>query len=64
MLGLLCCVDFSLVVESEGYSSCSAWAAHGGDFPCFGVPALGCMGFSSRGCQALERRLSSCGMWA
>ena len=28
MLGLHCCVGFSLVIESGGYSSRDAWASH------------------------------------
>ena len=28
VLNLLCCMDFSLVAPSRGYSDCSAWASH------------------------------------
>ena len=37
---------------------CGAWASHCGGF------LFQCVGFSSCGSQALERRLSSCGTWA
>ena len=64
MLGLHCCAAFSLVAASGDYSLvelcrgltlvaslvCRAWA-------------LGCVGFSSCGSQALELRLNGCGTW-
>ena len=47
---------------------CDAWASHCGGFSCCGAWALGmwasvvvARGLSSRGSQALEHRLSSCG---
>ena len=65
VLGLHCCVGFSPVAARGDYSLvavcgvlisvaslvCRAWA-------------LGCVGFSSCGFQALELRLNSCGTWA
>ena len=63
MLGLCCCVDFSLVLASRGYSlvgvcgfftvvaSCGAWA-------------LGCVDFRNSGSQALEHRFHSGGAQA
>ena len=64
----LLCTGFSLVAASRGYSL--LWCA-GGGFSCCGARALGTQasvdvacGLSSCGSRALERRLSSCGIWA
>ena len=51
MLGVSCCVGFSLVAASGDCSSRGAWISH-------------CGGFSYGGAQALDHRLSSCGAWA
>ena len=51
------CVGSSLMLWR--FSSCSMWG-----LSCCGAQALGCMSFSGRGSGALERRLSSCGVWA
>lgn len=71
VLGLYCCADFSLVAES---GACSLAAAR--SFGCDGFPVAelglegsraslvavhGLIGFGS---QALEHRLSRCGVWA
>ena len=40
-------------------SSCRLQASHCGDFSCFRAWALGCLGFSRCGSQALEHRLDS-----
>ena len=32
VLGLRCCMGFSLVVASWGYSSCHVWTSHYGGF--------------------------------
>ena len=68
MLGLRCCVGFSLVVVSGATLCRSAWTSHCGGFSCCRARALGLSGFSScvsglRSCgsQALEHRLNSCG---
>ena len=63
--GLHCCVGFSLVTESRGYSAVVVHrASHCIDFSCSGAQTLACVDFSSCGSQALEDRLSSCGPWA
>ena len=49
MLGLCCCMDFSLVAASRDYSCCSMWVSHCRGFPCCGAWALG---------------FCSCGTWA
>ena len=59
VLGRHCCVGFFSCDKRGLLSSCGAWASHGG-----GAQALGHVGFSSCGSQALEHRLSSCGAWA
>ena len=42
VLGLCCCVGFSLVAASKGLlSSCIAWASHCSGFSCRRVQALG-----------------------
>ena len=51
------CVGSSLMLWR--FSSCSVWG-----LSCCGAQALGCMSFSGCGSGALERRLSSWGMWA
>ena len=52
------------------FSSCSTWwlfysciaqASHGGGFSCRRAHSPGCPDFDSRGSQALEHRLRSCG---
>ena len=53
----------SLVLCMRAFSSCGAQAFHCGGFYC-GIQALGQVGFSSCGSQALEPRLSSHGTWA
>ena len=35
VLGLRCCMGFSLVVASWGYSSCHVWTSHYGGFSCY-----------------------------
>ena len=62
VLGLHCCVGFSLAPESAGYSPLCM------DFPLWWLLLLWsagsrCVGFSY-GSQALEHGLSSCGTWA
>ena len=59
-----------LVVASGGYSCCSAWVSHCGDFSCCGAQALGMQasvvvarGLRSCGSQALEHSLSNYGTW-
>ena len=74
-LGLHCCVGFSLIVVSWGYSSCSAWASHCSGLydglSCCRAQALGqssaivvAHGLYSCSSQALENRLNSYGAWA
>ena len=48
VLGLHCCMDFSLVATSRGYSV--VWASH-------------CSGCSCSGYQLQEHRLNRCGTW-
>ena len=65
VLGLCCCMGFSLVAPSGGlFSSCSAQASCCGGFSCCGARALGHSGFSSGDFWDLERRLRSCGAQA
>ena len=53
VVGLHCCVGFSVVVVSRGaYSSCGARASHCSGFSCCRAWALGYKGFSSRGAWA------------
>ena len=47
MLGLHCCVGFSLGRASRGYSSCGMQASHCGGFSCCRAQALGHVGFSN-----------------
>ena len=63
VLGLRCCVVFSLVVWSGGYSSCDVRAPRCGDFSC-GAWAPGHTRFSSCASQVLEHRPRSCGAGA
>ena len=62
--GLCCCMGFSLVAGSRGYSLV---AVHGlliaVASPVGRSWALGSLGFSSCGSWALEYRLNSCGPW-
>ena len=60
VLALHCCVGFSLVAASRGYSHGGARASHCGDFTC-GAQGLGHVGFRRCSSQALEHRLSGCG---
>ena len=59
VLGRHCCVGFFSCDKRGLLPSCGAWASH-----CGGAQALGHVGFSSCGSQALEHRLRSCGAWA
>ena len=53
VLGLHCCMGFSLVVTSGGLlSSCGVWPSHCSGLSSCGAGSLGHMGFSS------------CGTWA
>ena len=65
VLGLCCCKDFSSVAVIRGtiriVFSCGEWASHCSGFSCLRSQALGHLGFSSCGSQALEHRLGSCG---
>ena len=50
VLGLPCCLGFSLVATSGGYASLrQALASHCSGFSCCGAQTLGCFGFSSWG---------------
>ena len=49
VLGLYCCVDFSLVAARRGYSSYRAQASRYDGFFCCRAQALGHVGFSSWG---------------
>ena len=63
MLDLCCCMGFSLVAVSGGYSLvvvCRLLIV----VTCCGAQVLGSMGFSSCGSPTLEHRLSICGVWA
>ena len=66
VLGLRCCVVFSLVVWSRGCSGCDVRASRCGDFSCGAraprAPGHTCS--SSCASQALEHRPSSCGAGA
>ena len=64
VLGLCCCLGFSLVVASGGYSSSRRPSLSCSVFPCCGARAAGHEDFSSSGSWALEHRLGSCGSWA
>ena len=61
MLGLRCCVGFSLVVVSGGYSVVVVCGLLSGGFFCCEARALEHVGFSNCVSQALEHRLNSCG---
>ena len=58
---LLC--GLSLVAARGGYSLVVVHASLCSGFSSCRAQALGCMGFRSRGSQALEHKLSSCGAW-
>ena len=69
LLGLHCTQTFSSCGEQGLLSSCSTWASHCSDFSCWGTQAMDVRasvvvahGLSSGSCQALEYRLSSCGV--
>ena len=72
VLGLHCCMGFSLVAMSRGYSLVAVHQLHHcSGFPCCGALALGTWvsvvatsGLSSHGSQALEHRLNGCGTQA
>ena len=60
MLGLHCCVGFSLAAVSRGYSlvvMCQPFICR--DFSCCRARALGHAGFSSCGSQTLEHKLNN-----
>ena len=61
LLGVCCHVGFSLVAVRRGYSRRSVWASHCAGVSCCKAQALGLVGFSNSGSQALEHRLSACG---
>ena len=63
MLGLCCCVDFSLVVVSRGYSVSGCGLLTAVASRCR-AQALEYAGFSSCSSWALEHRLSNCGTGA
>ena len=74
VFGLWCCAGFSLVVESEGYSSCAALTSHCSS-QCTSLVAkyrllstrasvVAAHGLSNGGSWALEHRLSSFGTCA
>ena len=64
MLGLCCCMGFSLVAVSRGYSllAMPAFLIMAGSLS--GAQALGLASFSSCDSQAVDHRLSTCGAWA
>ena len=69
LLGLGCCAGFLWLQPVGATLHCGARASHCGGFSCCGAQALGtwasvveARGLSSCGSQALERRLSSCGV--
>ena len=53
----------SLAAASGGYSSQWCPSFSSGNVSCYGVQALGCLGFSSCGALGLELRLNSYGAW-
>ena len=62
VLGLCCCVGFSLDTGKQGpLSSCRVWASHCDGFSCYGAQALGPSGFSSCGARAHSLQLQSTG---
>ena len=63
-MGLVTAWAFSRFRERGLLSSCGVQASHGGGFSCIGARALGPVGFSSSGSQALEHKLSSYDAWA
>ena len=71
VLGLHCCVGFSLLGWAGATLHCSAWASHCGGFSCCRAQAPGTQaiavaarGLRVWGSQALEHRLSGCAAWA
>ena len=63
-LGLRCCAGFSPVLESGGYSLVAGLTLLVAVVSLVAEQALGHVGFSSCGEQALENRLNSCGACA
>ena len=63
VLGLCCCVGFSLVAVTGATLHCSAQASAYSDFLCHGAWALECMGFGSCNSWTLEHRFNSRGTW-
>ena len=68
VLGLCCCLGFSLVAAIGAILHCDAWASHCDNLSSGRAQALGPMGFSSCGTWtqslqswALRHRLNSCG---
>ena len=61
VLGLRCCVGFSLVAVSEGCSPGAGMASHCSDVSLLSTGSRA-RGFSSCGSRAGEHRLSSCGV--
>lgn len=53
VLGLCCCVGFSLAAARGGYSSLQCEASHYGGFFCCEAWALGCVGFGNSDMWAL-----------
>lgn len=53
----------SLIEVSGGYPSCSVPPSHCGGFSCCRAQALGHVGLSGYGSQALGHRFNSCGKW-
>ena len=64
VLGLHCCMSFSLVAESQGFSLVAVGRLLCCGFSCCTAQGIGCEGFRSCGSWALEHRLSSCGTQA
>ena len=62
--GLHCFVGFPLVVKLGLLSSCCVQASRCGGVSCCWAWTLGCQGFGSWGCRALEHRLNHCGAQA
>ena len=61
---LHCCMSFSLVAESQGFSLVAVGRLLCCGFSCCTAQGIGCEGFRSCGSWALEHRLSSCGTQA
>ena len=64
VLGLCCCVGFSLVAAGRGYSSLHCAGFSFAAVLLLRSRALGHLGFSSWGAWAPEHRLSACGTQA